>query len=919
MKKIINILLVISTFVLVGCGGGGANGTNNLDNSASDYTPKLKYVGKKDKAKLNDENSKEYAEALNAVFSNVLLGGLENSRHNRKLSKVVDSSSEAGNNSGYVSITSEKIDDTNYINTLEYHNYSDDGVVILNGKVVSKLEYNPYYGYLSLKKDFLEELKITINKESLILDGEISFPKGYTNRKVTTTAVSNYIVKYKDKMLMYKDFIVNYKYENPEKYSGRIYISEYGYVDITTPKSLKYDDYGKPLVGGELNIEGDNSKLEYKEAYNGKVRLELDKDGDGIADEVNMFKDNNFTKETNNTAPEIKIEFPKEIFTDSKLKNLDIVKAYDPDLDDFNVSYEWSVNGVIKSTSKLDSNLFKKHDRVKLKVVATDSFGNSSSKTKEQEVLNSRPIITMKKRNFQLDIDEKTPLELSVVDADGDDLNISFESYESSMPGEDFIKFYYDDYTSCVNTLKDTYDESDFSKLTPYEQEDVINKSCPKDILGYKVSYEFIKDNYFNAIAGGDYLHKVIVNDGEYKRELVFQSHIKQIDLVEKTVNNHNGFKNNKAPFGSVYIEDMDGDGKKDIVYSTYVKEKNDPMNEDEENIESWVKGIAVEYRDGDKIVKRVTKEINIYDTDVDNFYVGDFNGDGRKDIVVNYYDTNSFDNRKFKIFLQENNGSFSDADLKLLDNARNVAVVKIFDNSASIILNYYDIDASIFKTKIYSKDNNITLTPISNKSEDIKEDKKILVADLDGNGKNDIIMIDRSNEVNNTIKLNVDIYYQQTDSSFIGKRLNKELDNITSKDSIIDAVLDADKLYISTKKSIFIVDIIDNQLTVESRVNYTEEKSRHFMEMDKPIDINNDGLKDIIVYDKLSMKPVSIFIKKDADNYYPEEWYYPASSMEDNNIILQSSCRLNDIDNNGKYEVYINTGDDNLSEVYFK
>ena len=919
MKNILNILLVISTFILIGCGGGSANGTNNLDNSGSDYTAQLKYVGKKDKAKLNDINSKEYVEALNTVFTNVLLGSLENSRQNRKLSKIIDSSSESGDISGYVSIKSEKVDDTNYINTLEYHNYSNDGVVTLNGKVVSKLEYNPYYGYFNLKKDFLEQLKITINKEFLILDGEISFPKGYSNRKETTTAVSNYIVKYKDKMLMYKDFIVNYKYGNPEKYSGRIYISEYGYVDITTPKSLKYDDYGKPLTGGELCIEGDSSKLQYKEAYNGKVRLDLDKNGDGTADEVHMFKDNNFEHEINNTAPIVKVLFPKEIFTNSKLKNSDIIKAYDPDLDDFNVSYEWSVNGVIKSTDDLDNSLFKKHDKVKLKVVATDSFGNSSSKTKEQEVINSRPVITMSKRDFKLGIGQKTPLGLSVVDADGDDLNISFESYESSMPGEDFIKFYYDNYNSCVNILKETYDDGDFSELTPYEQEDVINNNCPKDILGYKVDYEFIKDDNFNAIAGGDYLHKLVVNDGEYKRELVFQSHIKQIDLVEKTVNNHNGFKGTKATFGSVYIEDMDGDGKKDIVYSTYVKEKTDPMNEDEEDIESWVKGIAVEYRDGDKILKKVSKEINIYDTDINNFYVGDFNGDGRKDIVVNYYDTNSFDNRKFKIFLQENNGSFTDADLKLLDNARNVDVAKVFANSASIILNYYDIDASIFKTKIYSKENNITLTPISNKSEDINEDKKILTVDLDNNGKNDILLIDRSNEANNSIKLTIDIYYQQTDGSFEGQRVNKMLDNISTKDSIIDAVLDANKLYISTKKSIFIVDIIDEQITLEGRVNYTKDKSRHFMEMDKPIDINSDGLKDIIVYDKLSMKPVSIFIKKDADNYYPEEWYYPASSMEDNNIILQSSCRLNDIDNNGKYEVFINTGDEKLSEIYFK
>jgi hypothetical protein len=265
-------------------------------------------------------------------------------------------------------------------------------------------------------------------------------------------------------------------------HTGKVYNSSEGYVLISTPVQLSYEDGSQsPNVGGEILFEGDDATVRERIAYDGTVRVEIDNGKDGTIDEVEIYNAQTMTLVPNRT-PVVEITFPKEIFTNTDL-SVGQVNSYDPDLDEITVISTWKINDVLKSNNlSLDNSLFKKHDSLKLTVVAKDNrVGDIKSTTvnKEQEVLNSRPVITSSFSKISLLLGETKNLDYTIIDADNDTLEVTWEhayGFDTDTI-EEYLTFSDSDCTHAIQEY-DTEHEIAYFDLSTYEQEDVRNALC---------------------------------------------------------------------------------------------------------------------------------------------------------------------------------------------------------------------------------------------------------------------------------------------------------------------------------------------------------------------------------------------------------------------------------------------------------
>lgn len=73
-------------------------------------------------------------------------------------------------------------------------------------------------------------------------------------------------------------------------FSGRIYLSDLGYVDVNTPSALRFQimngEFSLPEMGGEIRFEGQGSSHAIITAFSTGVTLEIDEDGDGVFEAV---------------------------------------------------------------------------------------------------------------------------------------------------------------------------------------------------------------------------------------------------------------------------------------------------------------------------------------------------------------------------------------------------------------------------------------------------------------------------------------------------------------------------------------------------------------------------------------------------------------------------------------------------------
>ena len=364
---------------------------------------------------------------------------------------------------------------------------------------------------LSTTDIYFDNYHIVSNDDNIEMQGSIVMKGEESEPKVQTINLlfHDHVAK---EMLKYDNFNIRYNaYQEIIGYEGRIYNSEKGYIDVTTPKPFKYAAYGEDgeyEVGTTIVYTG---KIRAKKtiAYDHTTRVEIDYDNDGIVDEVALY-DSKSKMTIPNREPVVKIVFPEDIYTNSDLSTIK-VKVYDPDLDSLSTRYIWQINGEIvgENSLVLDNALFHKYDNVSLTVEASDDQ-DTISVSQEQEVRNSHPIIHGNFTKISLGIGETESIEYTITDADEDNISIEWNHYEDASIEDGSI--------NCEIAKEDydmTHPDQSYSSLSVVEKENFEATQCQDSVMGDGVSADFIVEKVFTAQIAGNYIHELQVTDGE--------------------------------------------------------------------------------------------------------------------------------------------------------------------------------------------------------------------------------------------------------------------------------------------------------------------------------------------------------------------------------------------------------------------
>ena len=636
---------------------------------------------------------------------------------------------------------------------------------------------------------------------------------------------------------------------------------------------------------------------------------------------ITIYKENN--------PPVIIADFPKTIFTDSNMSDVNIT-INDPDQNDtVNTIYEWKVNNIVVSHDKvLDNQLFKKHDILTLQIISTDNReGNpkSSTKTLTQEVLNSRPIIDVSFNHLDLTIGDRHSLIYTIIDADNDDVDINWVHYYNPWVEEEWVAS-----LNCQTAIEEydiTHPNTLYRDMTNYEKEDFNYKYCTPSIYGEVLSMNFIEDDVYKALLSGHFIHKMIVSDGESNRTALLDVNVSNTDIVDVMVNNHDQYNTNK-PY-NVYMKDFNNDGYDDLVYMTYVIKQSNDGPEGEPIVESEVPQLVVELRNGLNILSRTLYDINC--TNLEDFYVNDFNGDGKLDIILthsNHYSPPT--NKRFSVMYQNNDGFLGNENDINLSNYTSMTIGNVLDGeSDEIILATTDgwNDTGI---KIYGVDGNKTIEhTLPNILNHYGVARKIIVRDLDMNGKNDIVLINKTfRDENNTLTFSCSVLYQNSNGEFNEHKYEKNLAiNLTQFNNIKDALItdligEENVFVVSTNDNIYFLKIIDNNMEIIKRLDYfnriNNDRNKHMNAQLIIEDINHDMKKDILLLDTSYTidKFLNVFIQSNNNDFLMEQSYSLSNYYNDTPA---PKFTFGDIDNDNNYEIFLSTGDNNLSTIYFK
>jgi len=911
MKIKLLLTYMLITLITIGCGGGGGN------DSTSEYQPSLEYEGKKTEAQLTNNNQQEYLNLISHSFSSFTLNLTTNEisisnnqkqKNNFKNLKIIDSKTTYGKNSGSVSIIVDEKSDTEIEIIYTFNNYDNDEGIYLDGKLYIQASLNS--NNEETDKLFFEKLIVKTSVEDNIIDGVITI---YNYNDYTSKVVENYIIKDNKTNSMYKyDNFISYRNENSwtKKYSGKLYHSKYGYVNVTTLKELTYNDYGELTANGELKVIGKESVEYIKFAYEGRVRVELDYNNDNKIDNIDIYQLDEVKGlvKVPNKAPYVEISFPKAIYTDSDLSKTKI-DAYDPDLDKITFSYEWSVNNKVVSNKQTISNsLFKKHDNITLCVTAKD-LNNTTKKCESQEVLNSYPKIEATFNDIDnLIVGDTTQINsYTITDADNDPIVISWRHYRSYDNNLTKLKSdtRYVDYKSCeqIITEYELKNNIDFDSLDYKKQEQFKYDNCNLKPRGELVNINFISDNTFIALDDGVFTHEMIISDSEANRTKLIFSNISKMALVEKVIKPENSDSDFIASSSfNMYIKDLNNDGYKELTYAyTYGDYRRD------------IKFI-VEFREKEDILNKNEYNLTNDDhSDFINYYLGDFNKDGYIDILSVY--DNFEDGYLYKIYYQNEQSSYDNNTTFQSDESNEILIENIIGNEADdIIISRYNFIEETYALKIFSKDNNITIPTESS-------NLKILVDDIDSNSKKDLLLVKRDKNYDDILDLNITILAQDNNEEFSKKYLYYKLGDISnSYDYLVDLKvvnIDDNKYFlVLTDNFLFILKLDDDKLIPMYKYkidNYLDSSSK----IEDLIDINGDGKKDIIITDISSFNPsIRVFIQQDNFKFYEEQKYDFENILVDTYI---SSYVFGDIDNDNKPELFFNSNSDNVGAIYFK
>ncbi len=644
------LFFLLFSVVLVACGGG--SGSKNSSSSATqsstgavdfslDLTPdgvNSAYQGKKTSAALTPTIALSLLKNLYGFsFTNInideSLPELEAGKSARHMAKFVNEVKN-GLFSGNYHI-SGNINAQGGVLTAVWKNYSDQVGSIIDGKAIFNIiEVNSGGNILKSTTRYIN-LKVKNKQQDLLIDGYTIEHLDIEHNKSSTIYDVSLLNRKTNSWIAFDKFketfpSINLPSETTDRryhaslLQGRFYISELGFVDVTTLQTIggcfpndALCQSTHPYVGVlRFNDQGGNvATFHFREhKLLGKIDLGFKPKNKPLESITKDWRDFKVWQHENHP--------PSVLLTPSYIQNTNEdavfdVQISDEDDDEITAIYKWSVNGneiVGNYTTRLPSSFFTGWDTVKLEVFVTDKYGakpNEYPLVFEQTVGNTLPTIVAP--DVTITLGDKAILDASgSFDVDGQSLSFKW-SGDEFYPG---INILHPDKAKTEITGVRTNNSYTFSVYVSDNPNSGFNSALIKAVRLIVLP----EDNFAPAIKHEARSYSKIIS-GDVTND--------NIDDLVTTIENGkvlilDGAKNLKPKILSdIYeqpavITDMDNDGLNDIVAR-------------------WINGIVItkQISPGKFSSEPIMSIFLPPENQGYDLKVADLNNDGLKDIVV--------------------------------------------------------------------------------------------------------------------------------------------------------------------------------------------------------------------------------------------------------------------------------------------
>ncbi|MEW8033834.1 MAG: hypothetical protein AB2540_18685 [Candidatus Thiodiazotropha endolucinida] len=294
-------------FLLPGCGGGSGGG-------AGDTTPDITTVPFNQQAKVNFSSVGNYLVAIRLdIARTLIIDVVDFFTYNTLTYQTGDVDIIIDNPCGGSVQISGSLDEalSSGLLTLGFSNYQDcssHSTFTFTGSIDLSIYNTETYtgsGNITIPSGFLfstSDLQITLGSESVTMDGTIEFYHDTSdpefnwqnttkNFTLSNSTGSGTFTNYIQKDYTHKGDLYFSKYYYGSSYSGRIYDSDFGYVDVTTVNAVATCNSMSeicpldPTEDGRIKLSGDYSSA-LIQLGSGLDTISMDANGDGYYEEV---------------------------------------------------------------------------------------------------------------------------------------------------------------------------------------------------------------------------------------------------------------------------------------------------------------------------------------------------------------------------------------------------------------------------------------------------------------------------------------------------------------------------------------------------------------------------------------------------------------------------------------------------------
>ena len=363
------LLTLIPIFGLAACGGGGGGGGGDSSPIVtpppviSPTEPESLYQGLLSKADLNAETSPLF---IDAIVDDIIATGFDSTNIDDGNS-TVQGNSIVGACGGSATFDDQRTQSLLGKLSLDFDQFDDCSGTVLNGElVVDTIDYDESRAEL-IKAEFeFNRIQIKSSESDLIFQGELLYELKVDSLVEQFTMQS---FELQDNISAQQYWFVDYsqytQYQNRDdltqiikvSYDGRLYLSEYGYVDISSGGELfcaKFIAFDQQ-TGCDLNapnrermkvLGNQNSALELSflahdvPGYGPVLNIEIDIDGDSVTDERYI---RHLGESSSNSLPFAYAGVDRIInVNQSQQVILSASQSFDRDGD--NLSYSWEID-----------------------------------------------------------------------------------------------------------------------------------------------------------------------------------------------------------------------------------------------------------------------------------------------------------------------------------------------------------------------------------------------------------------------------------------------------------------------------------------------------------------------------------------------------------------------------------------------